>query len=176
MANTTGKRIFIIAGPNGAGKSTFAKEFLPNEANCPNFVNADLIAEGVSPFRSGAVAVAVGRLMLNEICEHVRKGNSFAFETTLNGRTYARRIPQWQDQGYLVKLIFLVLPTPEDAIERVSRRVTEGGHDVPNAVIRRRFHAGRRNFEELYRHSVDSYVLYDNSSDTPVLLAKGNRR
>ena len=110
---TADKRILVIAGPNSAGKTTFATEFLPNEADCPIFVNADLIAAGLSPFRSSLVAVQAARLMLGQIDEHARKGRSFAFETTLSGRRHARRIPRWQEQGYRVKLFFLRLPTPE---------------------------------------------------------------
>jgi len=100
------RRILIIAGPNGAGKTTFAREYLPNEADCPIFVNADLIAEGLSPFQPGSMAIRAGRLMLGQINEHARKGESFAFETTLSGRGYARSIPRWQGQGYQIKLFF----------------------------------------------------------------------
>lgn len=116
-----------------------------------------------------------GRLMSREIQEHVRLGNSFAFETTLSGRGYARRIPLWQGMGYRVKLFFLRLPTPEAAIERVAQRVTEGGHDVPEDVIRRRFETGWHNFEHLYRDLVDEWALYENSGDEPRLLAEGSR-
>ena len=170
------KRILIIAGPNGAGKTTFAKEYLPNEAGCPIFVNADLIAEGLSPFQPDIVAIRAGRLMLSQINEHVRKGDSFAFETTLSGRGYAQRIPRWHEQGYQVKLFFLRLPTPEMAITRVKQRVREGGHDVPEAVIRRRFHSGWRNFENIYRDLVDEWALYDNSGVQALLLAEENQR
>jgi len=170
------KRILILAGPNGAGKTTFAKEYLPNEAGCPIFVNADLIAEGLSPFQPEIVAIRAGRLMLSQINEHVRKGESFAFETTLSGRGYAQRIPRWQGQGYQVKLFFLRLPTPEMAITRVKQRVREGGHGVPEAVIRRRFHSGWRNFENIYRDLADEWALYDNSGVQPLLLAEENQR
>lgn len=169
------KRILVIAGPNGAGKTTFATEFLPREADCPLFVNADLIAAGLNPFGAGSVAMRAGRLMAKEIREHVRLGNSFAFETTLSGRGYARQIPSWQEMGYRVKLFFLRLPTPERAIGRVAQRVAEGGHDVPEQVIRRRFAAGWYNFEHLYRDLVDEWALYDNSGDEPELLAEGSR-
>ena len=173
MTTTTGKRILVIAGPNGAGKTTFAREFLPNEARCPIFVNADLIAAGLSPFGVGSVAMQAGRLMARRIREHVRRGTSFAFETTLSGRSYARRIPCWHEQGYRVKLFFLRLPSPEAAIARVAQRVAEGGHDVPEPVIRRRFRAGRRNFEHVYRDLVDAWTVYDSSADVPVLVAEG---
>ena len=131
------KKILIIAGPNGAGKTTFATEFLPNEAGRPFFVNADLIAAGLSPFNQDVVAVQAARLMVRQIRLHSKEGRSFAFETTLSGKRYARLIPEWQMNSYRVKLIFLRLATPEIAIERVAQRVTEGGHDVPEAVIRR---------------------------------------
>ena len=172
---TADKRIFVIAGPNGAGKTTFATEFLPNEADCPLFVNADLIAAGLSPFRASASSVQAGRLMLRQIDDHARCGHSFAFETTLSGRRYARRIPRWREQGFRVKLFFLRLPTADAAIARVAQRVSEGGHDVPEPLIRRRFHAGWRNFEHVYRDLVDAWAVFDNSGDTPQLVAEGRR-
>jgi predicted ABC-type ATPase len=173
MTAMTEKKIIIIAGPNGAGKTTFAREFLPNEASCPNFVNADLIAAGLAPFASDTVAFRAGRLMLLEIHNHVRQDDSFAFETTLSGRHYARLIPQWQSVGYSVKLFFLKLVTPELAIARVQQRVRTGGHNVPEPVIRRRFAAGLRNLELLYKSLVDEWALYDNSGATPQLIDEG---
>ena len=112
-------KVVIIAGPNGAGKTTFAREFLPNEAHYPTFINADLIAAGLSPFQPDTVAVRAGRLMLEEIEGKVRSRQSFAFETTLSGRTYARKIQEWQTLGYHVKLVFLSLPDSEVAVARV---------------------------------------------------------
>ncbi len=165
-----GKKILILAGPNGAGKTTFAREFLPNEANCPIFVNADLIAAGLSPFNPDAAAFRAGRLMLEEIAHHAAAGRSFAFETTLSGLSYARMIPRWRADGYTVKLIFLALNSPEEAIDRVKLRVRQGGHDVPLDVIRRRFLAGRRNFTKIYRPLVDYWRLVDNSGDQPRVL------
>lgn len=164
------KKIVIIAGPNGAGKTTFAREFLPNEAGCPIFVNADLIAAGLSPFQPELAAVKAGRLMLKEIEEYFRQRVSFAFETTLAGKTYARMIPCWQAEGYHVKLYFLALPSAEMAIARVAERVRQGGHNVPEQVIQRRFSAGRANFDTLYRELVDSWALYDNAGDEPQLM------
>ena len=175
MTGAGGKRIFVVAGPNGAGKTTFATEFLPNEADCPIFVNADLIAAGLSPFGPARVTVEAGRLVLRQIEAHARQGHSFAFETTLSGRGYARRIVGWRRQGYRVKLFFLRLPTPEAATMRVAQRVSEGGHDVPEAVIRRRFHAGWRNFERVYRDLVDTWAVYDTSDYVPRLLEEGSR-
>lgn len=175
MTDTDEKRIFIIAGPNGAGKTTFATEFLPNEADCPYFINTDLIASGLNPFSPDRVGMQAGRLVLNQIREHALRGESFAFETTLSGRGYARHISRWREQGYRVILFFLRLPTPEMAIARVAQRVLEGGHNVPEAVIRRRFEAGRRNFEQVYKGLVDGWILYDNSGVVPERLAEESR-
>ena len=161
------RKIIIIAGPNGAGKTTFAREFLPNEAGCPEFINVDLIAAGLSPFLPDAVALRAGRLMVEEIRRRVRAGRSFAFETTLSGVRYARLIPRWRALGYRVKLIFLSLASPELAVARVAARVRQGGHDVPEEVIRRRFDSRLRNFEHVYKPLVDSWVLYDNSGLAP---------
>ena len=164
------KRILIIAGPNGAGKTTFAREFLPNEANVPTFINADLIAAGLNPFQPENEAMRAGRLMLQMIDERVRAGDSFAFETTLSGRGYASSIPRWQAQGYRVELYYLRLPSADVAVDRVRRRVREGGHNIPEDVIRRRFELGWRNFLFLYRDIVDAWELYDNSGTIPLLL------
>ena len=163
-------RVIIIAGPNGAGKTTFAREFLPHEAACPVFVNADLIAAGLAPFAPETAALHAGRLMLQELQRHFGARKSFAFETTLSGRTYLHLIEQWQAAGYRVKIIFLQLASAEEAIARVALRVKQGGHDVPEAVIRRRFAAGLVNFERLYAPRVDAWVRYDNSGEQPVLL------
>ena len=119
----------IVAGPNGAGKTTFAREYLPQEAGCPIFINADLIAEGLSPFAPELVAIRSGRLMLQMIRDHAARGDSFAFETTLAGRNYPRAIPRWQGDGYSVTLFFLSLPTVDLAISRVAQRVRQGGHN-----------------------------------------------
>ncbi len=168
------KKVIIIAGPNGAGKTTFAREYLPNEADCPVFVNADLIAAGLSPFRPATAAIRAGRLMLEEINTHARAGGSFAFETTLAGRGYARMIHQWRADDYRVRLIFLSLATPEEAIKRVASRVLQGGHHIPEQVIRRRFDSGLRNFKTVYRPHVDDWLWYNNSGTTPILLEKKN--
>jgi predicted ABC-type ATPase len=167
------KRIFIIAGPNGAGKTTFALEFLPREADCPDFINVDLIAAGLSPFDPDRAAIRAGRLMLTEIQGRVRNRSSFAFETTLSGNGYARMIPRWRAAGYYIKLIFLNLPTPELAVVRVAARVAQGGHNVPESVIRRRFDRSLRNFRELYCPLVNSWEWYDNSGITPRLISTG---
>ena len=163
----TEQRIIIIAGPNGAGKTTFAREFLPQEAHCPDFINADLIAAGLSPFNPETAALHAGRLMLEEMASRLADGRSFAFETTLSGVTYARRISQWKRLGYHIKLIFLSLATVDMAVARVSARVAQGGHGVPEAVIRRRFEAGLRNFDRVYKPLVNTWVHYDNSGPLP---------
>ncbi len=172
---STQPRIIIIAGPNGAGKTTFAREFLPREADCPVFVNADLIAAGLSPFRPEVAAVRAGRLMLREIAVKATGGESFAFETTLSGHTYARRIPRWRTAGYWVEIFFLSLPSVELAVDRVRARVAQGGHDVPEPVIRRRFGSGLANFRRVYQPLVDGWKLYDNAGVSPVLLEWGEK-
>jgi len=151
------KRIFIIAGPNGAGKTTFALEYLPGEADCPDFMNVDLIAARLSPLNPERGAIRAGRVMLAEIHRCVQDGESFAFEATLSGVAYARLIPRWRNAGYNVRLFFLSLPTAELAIARVATRVEQGGHTVAEATIRRRFAAGLRNFKELYVDLVDRW-------------------
>lgn len=164
-------RIIIIAGPNGAGKTTFAREFLPNEAACPVFVNADLIAAGLSPFAPELAAVRAARLMLESIATLVEKRQSFAFETTLAGRGYARQIPVWRTLGYRVELIFLRLTHPDLAVQRVAERVRQGGHHIPEAIIRRRFQAGLIMLQTVYQPLVDYWAVYDNAGDAPQLIA-----
>ena len=166
----TQPKIIIIAGPNGAGKTTFAREFLPQEAGCPVFVNADLIAAGLSPFAPERAAMQAGRLTLQAIGQHVAQRESFAFETTLSGKSYARQIPQWRKLGYRVELFFLSLPSAEMAIQRVAERVRQGGHDIPEAIIRRRYGAGKQLFFKVYQPMVDRWILYDNAGDEPLLM------
>jgi len=131
MDSSNNLRVIILAGPNGAGKTTFAREFLPNEADCPVFINADLIAAGISPFDPESAAVRAGRLMLDEMQRCFDASIRFAFETTLSGKAYARHIQRWQKSGYQVKLIFLSLNSAQDAIDRVALRVAQGGHNIP---------------------------------------------
>lgn len=164
------RTIIIIAGPNGAGKTTFAREFLPQEASCLTFINADLIAQGLSPFRPEEAAVRAARVMLEMIAECVKRRESFAIETTLSGRTYARMIPQWKHAGYQVVLFFLQLPREDLAVARVADRVAQGGHHIPESVVRRRFHAGFANFYTLYKPLVDVWRIYDNSGEQPILV------
>ena len=164
----------IIAGPNGAGKTTFAHQFLPREADCPDFINADLIARGLSPFAPEKAAFEAGRIMLSQIGAYVKAGRSFAFETTLSGTAYARSIPLWRATGFRVGLVFLSIPQVEVALARIRARVAQGGHDVSEPVVRRRFERGLRNYEQVYRRLVDSWVLYENSGREPVLIDAGD--
>jgi predicted ABC-type ATPase len=168
------KKIVIIAGPNGAGKTTFAREFLPREAECPAFINVDLIAAGLSPFDPKSANLRAGRLVLQEIHRRTKLGESFAFETTLSGRSYAALIPRWRSAGYNVQLIFLALPMVDLAIARVSARVAQGGHGVEEGVLRRRFDKGLHNFHNIYRGLVSSWALYDNSVSIPRLIDSGD--
>lgn len=160
----------LIAGPNGAGKTTFAREYLPGEPEGVRFLNADLIAAGLSPFDPDRAALRAGRLLLSLVDEALARRESFTVETTLSGRSYARAVPQWQTAGYFVTLIFLALPDVETAIARVAERVRQGGHNIPVPTIRRRFEAGRNNFETVFKPLVDEWLLIDNAGDAPVLI------
>lgn len=160
----------LIAGPNGAGKTTFAREYLPHGLGGARFLNADLIAAGLSPFDPDRAALRAGRLLLALVDEAVAQRESFTVETTLSGRGYARAVPQWQAAGYSVTLIFLSLPDADTAVARVAERVRQGGHDIPTPTIHRRFEAGLRNFETVFKALVDEWLLVDNSGSSPVLI------
>jgi predicted ABC-type ATPase len=164
---------YIIAGPNGAGKTTFAREFLPGDAGCLTFINADLIAAGLSPFRPEDAAFAAMRLMAEMMRTCVHEGRDFAIETTLAGRTYASLMRSWRASGYEIHIVFLRLPSAENALDRVAQRVRLGGHHVPADIVRRRFEQGWRNFTGIYRDLADSWAVYDSSGATPVLIEKG---
>ena len=166
-------RAILIAGPNGAGKTTFAREFLPAEGDCPTFINADLIAAGLSPFRPEAMAIEAARLMLDHVRQSVARREDFAIETTLAGRAYVRMICDWQAAGYQVRLLFLQLPSPDLAVARVRQRVAQGGHNLPETDIRRRFDRGLRNFHDTYRPLVHAWAVYDASQWPPVLHDEG---
>ncbi len=144
------KAVYIIAGPNGSGKTTFARLFLPDYVNCPNFVNADLIAQGLAPFEPNAAAIKAGKLVLQQIHEYAKRGVNFAFETTLSGKSYASLLAELKNKGYAFHLFFLWIPSPELAIARIKDRVAEGGHTVPAEDVRRRFSRGMNNFFTLY--------------------------
>jgi predicted ABC-type ATPase len=161
-----------MAGPNGSGKTTFAKLFLPDYVNCPNFVNADLIALGLAPFEPRAAAIKAGKLVLQQIHEYARRGVDFSFETTLSGKSYVSLLAELKSKGYALHLFFLWIPSPELAIARIKERVREGGHHVPAEDVRRRFARGINNFFTLYEPLLDSWTLFDNSKAKPVLIAK----
>jgi predicted ABC-type ATPase len=165
--------IHIVAGPNGAGKTTFAREFLLAEGHAPVFINADLIASGLSPFDPARVAIRAGRIMLELIGESVAQSESFSFETTLSSRNYVTKIPGWRQRGYVVALHFFSLPTADMAIARVAQRVAQGGHSIPEAVIRRRFDSGLQNFERIYKPVVDRWTHYDSAGAEPVVIQEG---
>ncbi|HZU37995.1 MAG TPA: AAA family ATPase [Gemmataceae bacterium] len=163
--------VYILAGPNGAGKTTFASQFLPDFVKCREFLNADLIATGLSPFAPETQNVRAGRLLLERIEELAAAGRDFGFETTLSGRAYVKRIARMKGQGYQIALIFLWLPSADMAIARVASRVRRGGHSVPEQDVRRRFAAGQRNFLGPYRPLLDSWWLYDATRLPPKLIA-----
>lgn len=165
-------KLYIIAGPNGAGKTTFAREFLPHYAKCENFVNADLIAQGLSPFSPAAAGIKAGRLLLKEIHEFAGQHADFAFETTLSGKTYASLLQQLKQRGYLIHLFFLWIPSVELALVRIKERVAKGGHDVPAMDVRRRFGRSVQNFLRIYRPLLDSWMVFNTSVAPPALIAK----
>jgi predicted ABC-type ATPase len=163
-------RCIVIAGPNGAGKTTFARRYLPEDAGVVHFVNADLIAGGLSPLDPGLAAVRAGRLVLQEIDRLAAERANFAFETTLSGLSYARRILAWKRADYRVEMVYLKLKSSRLALRRIAARVREGGHDVPRADVVRRFARGWANFEHVYRPLADAWAVYDNSGQEPQLL------
>lgn len=175
-APTPPPQVFIIAGPNGAGKSTFAPYLLRDTFGVGEFVNADTIALGLSAFSPESVTFEAGRIMLTRLRDLARAHASFGFETTLATRSYAAFIAALRREGYEFQLIYLTLRSPELAVERVRSRVRLGGHNVPGAVVHRRFSNGARNFFRLYRPLADTWGMYDNSTlDAPRPVAVGRR-
>ena len=168
-------KLYIIAGCNGAGKTTASYTVLPEILECREFVNADEIAKGLSPFNPSSVAIEAGRLMLKRIGELLSAGVSFSVETTLSTRSYINLIQQAQNQGYSVSLIYFWLNSPELAVNRVLQRVNEGGHNVPLDVIYRRYQAGINNLFQIYMPCVDYWLLADNSVSPRVIVAEGTR-
>ena len=164
--------LYIVAGPNGAGKTTFAKKFLPEYAHCKEFVNADLIASGLSPFSPDAAALRAGRLLLEQIQLLAGKHSDFGFETTLAGVTYASLLRKLKAQGYEIHLFFLWIPTVEMALARIADRVRRGGHQIPEPVVRRRFHKGIAHLFGRYRPLLDAWTLLDNAGATPRAVAR----
>lgn len=165
-------RCIIIARPNGAGKTTFAREFLLREVGIIHFVNADLIAGGLSPLRPDLAARRAGRLVLIELSRLVKARKDFAFESTLSGRTYLRLLNRWKAAGYRIEIVFLSLPSVQLALQRIATRVRQGGHDVPRADVLRRFDRSLDNFHRLYRPLAHTWSVYDNSGTAPRLLER----
>ena len=166
------KDIVIIGGPNGAGKTTAARRLVPRGLDIREFVNADEIARGLSPYNAEHAAVAAGRLMIERIQALVKSGESFAFETTCAGRAYLPWLRDCQARGWRVLLLFLWLPTPEAALERVARRVRAGGHSIPRDVVIRRWKTGLENMRNLYLPLSDGAQIHDNSDGTRILIAE----
>ncbi|QDT15276.1 zeta toxin family protein [Alienimonas californiensis] len=168
MADEFPPQCVVLAGPNGAGKSTAAAYLLPDALRLTRFLNADTIARGLSGFDPDAEAFAAGRILLEAMDEYVRDRLDFAVETTLSGRTLAKRLQGMRAAGYQVTLFFLSVPAAEFSMERVSRRVAAGGHDIPPETLRRRHNATIQNFFRLYRPLADDWTLYDNSGAVPL--------
>lgn len=169
----TRKNLYIISGPNGAGKTTVAMTLLTEVFNCREYVNADAIAVGLSPFNPESMAIMAGRLMLIRIDDLLERGESFAVETTLATRSYSRLVQRAHQQGYRVSLVYFWLESPEVAIQRVALRVSEGGHNIQENVIRRRYSAGLKNFFNIYMPIVDYWMLVDNTRTPRTIVAEG---
>ena len=166
--------LYVVAGPNGAGKTTFIKRFAPRELALLDFINADEVARGLSPFRPERARVEAGRLVLTRFRQFIEERRDFVLETTLSGRTYAKYFRTARAAGYHVRLDFLLLPDMEDSIRRVADRVEQGGHDVPLEDLRRRFKVTVQNLFSIYRRVIDRWSIYDNGQHAPVLLAYGD--
>jgi predicted ABC-type ATPase len=165
--------LYIISGCNGAGKTTASYSVLPDMLNCKEFVNADEIARGLSPFQPDNVAIEAGRIMLSRIKVLINQNVDFAFETTLATKSYVHFIREAQSKGYIVTLVYFWLNSPELAIERVKTRVISGGHNIPEDVIRRRYHAGINNLSKLYLPICDYWLIIDNSDLYFQIIAEG---
>lgn len=165
------KKLYIIAGCNGAGKTTASFNILPDLLGCKEFVNADEIARGLSPFQPEKVSIEAGRLMLKRIDELIHSDQDFAFETTLSTKSFAPKIRQAKLKGFYVTMIFFWLESVQLAQKRVQRRVAEGGHNIENSIIERRYKAGIKNLFYLYANLVDSLLIFDNSHAIAELIA-----
>lgn len=166
--------LYVISGCNGAGKTTASYTVLPEILDCEEFINADEIARGLSPFNPDKAAIEAGRIMLSKIDAFIKKRVDFAFETTLSSKSYIHTINEAKEHGYEVTLLFFWLDSVELAIERVKTRVAEGGHDIPEKVIRRRYYAGIRNLFSLYMPVCDYWMITNNSNPNLELIAEGN--
>lgn len=169
-SNEHGPMCHVIAGPNGAGKTTFAMRYLPSIVACRSFINADMIAQGLSPLDTQAVQVEAGKMLLRRIDEMIARKADFAFETTLSGRGYARLFRRMRDRGYGINLFYLWIPSADFSARRVASRVANGGHDIPADAIGRRYMKSVRNLFDLYMPLADRTLLFDNSGETPVLI------
>jgi len=169
------KHLYIISGPNGAGKTTASYSVLPKILQCKEFVNADEIARGLSPFNPESVSIEAGRLMLNRIKELLSRNESFSIETTLSTRSYFRLVEKAHQQGYEVTLLFFWLKSPEQAMERVAERVSKGGHNIPQDIIVRRYYEGIYNLFNIYMSIVDTWVLVNNSETPRSIIASGGK-
>ena len=169
------KHLYIIAGCNGAGKTTASFTILPEVLNCKEFINADEIAKGLSPFQPESVAMQAGRIMLARMDELLQKGETFAFETTLATKSYKQKIEWAQANGYEVTLLFFWLRNVTMAKERVAQRVAEGGHSIPSQTIERRYHNGITNLFAIYIDMVDICYIFDNSEGRKELIAQKER-
>jgi predicted ABC-type ATPase len=165
-------KCIVIAGPNGAGKTTFAREFLSQESGVIHFVNADLIASGISALRPELAALEAGKVLLAEVTRLGKAGIDFGFESTLSGIAYASRLREWKSMGYQIEIIFLRLSSPQLALRRIAARVKQGGHNVQRDEVIRRFSRGLTNFETIYKPLADAWAMYDNSGKAPRLLEK----
>lgn len=168
------KNLYIIAGCNGAGKTTASYNVLPNILDCKEFVNADEIAKGLSPFNVESVAVQAGRLMLERIDSLMGRGVSFSIETTLATKSYSSMVSHAKNLGYRVFLFYFWLETPELAKQRVLHRVLNGGHNIPEEVIVRRYYNGIKNLFNIFMGIVDEWMIFDNSETQSVMIAKGS--
>lgn len=169
------KQLYIIAGCNGAGKTTASFTILPEVLDCKEFINADEIAKGLSPFQPESVAMQAGRIMLARMDELLQKGETFAFETTLATKSYKQKIEWAQANGYEVTLLFFWLDSPNMAKKRVAQRVAEGGHSIPSETIERRYHNGIVNLFAIYIDMVDICYIFDNSEGRKELIAQKER-
>jgi predicted ABC-type ATPase len=165
-------QLYIIGGPNGAGKTTVSEELLPELLNCHEYVNADALAAALSPFAPETTTIQAGRLMLKRIHQLAEQRRDFAFETTMASRSFAPFIKQYQQQGYQIILLYIWLEDPNLAVVRVHDRVQEGGHFIPDDVVLRRYKRSMSNFLNIYTPLADRWLLYDNSFDLPIMIAR----